>query len=233
MSGRLVLLRHGQSEWNLSNQFTGWVDVDLTEKGEGEARHAGRMMANAEYRFDMAYVSRLSRAIRTMWLALAEMNQPWTDVSRHWRLNERHYGALQGMDKAAMARHHGEEQVRIWRRSFDVAPPAMSDEQPGNPRKDPRYAGLDPRVLPVTESLKTALERVLPFWHDQIAPSLLRGDDVLVAAHGNSLRALVKYLDDVPDSEITGLNIPTAIPLCYELDDQLGVIESKFLGNRP
>ncbi|NNC24358.1 2,3-diphosphoglycerate-dependent phosphoglycerate mutase [Salinisphaera sp. USBA-960] len=231
MAGRLVLLRHGQSEWNLSNQFTGWVDVELTEKGEHEARVAGQLMAESAFRFDIVYTSMLTRAIRTMWLALAEMGQSWVDVKRHWRLNERHYGALQGLDKAQMAAKHGDEQVHIWRRSYDVPPPAMSEQDAGHPRNDPRYSALDPRVLPGTESLKLTLERVLPFWHDQIAPSLLAGEDVLVAAHGNSLRALVKYLDDVPDDEITGLNIPTGIPLCYRLDDSLNAVESSYLGD--
>ncbi len=230
MTGRLILLRHGQSEWNLSNQFTGWVDVDLTEKGEAEALNAGRRMAEASLRFDVVYTSVLTRAIRTMWLALTEMEQPWVNVIRHWRLNERHYGALQGLDKAQMAEKHGNEQVHIWRRSYDVTPPAMSENDEGHPKHDPRYSNLDPRVLPATESLKLTLDRVLPFWHDHIAPSLLRGDNVLVAAHGNSLRALVKYLDDVPDDEITSLNIPTGIPLSYSLDDTLNVIESTYLG---
>ena len=231
MAGQLVLLRHGQSQWNLENRFTGWVDVDLTEQGRDEARRAGQLLADEGFRFDVAYTSVLQRAIKTLWLALEVMEQPWVEVIRHWRLNERHYGGLQGLDKAEMAARHGDEQVHVWRRSYDTPPPPMDADDPGHPRFDPRYAALDARVLPGTESLQLTLERVLPFWHDAIAPSLKAGDDVLVAAHGNSLRALVKYLDGVADDVITGLNIPTGIPLVYQLDDELGALESRYLGD--
>lgn len=231
MAGRLVLLRHGQSQWNLENRFTGWVDVDLSDKGQEEARQAGRLLAAEKLRFDVAFTSVLTRAIKTLWLALDEMNQRWVPVERHWRLNERHYGSLQGLNKAETAEKHGEEQVHIWRRSYDTPPPEMSPDDPGHPRHDPRYAQLDARVLPGTESLKLTLERVLPYWHDAIAPRLKAGDNVLIAAHGNSLRALVKYLDGVSDDEITGLNIPTGIPLAYTLDNELNALESCYLGD--
>ncbi|MGN8159799.1 2,3-diphosphoglycerate-dependent phosphoglycerate mutase [Salinisphaera sp. RV14] len=231
MAGQLVLLRHGQSQWNLENRFTGWVDVDLTETGRDEAKRAGRLLADENIRFDIAFTSVLTRAIKTLWIALSEMEQPWVDVERHWRLNERHYGGLQGLDKSETAEKHGDDQVHIWRRSYDTPPPEMGVDDPGHPRNDPRYARLDARVLPGTESLKLTLERVLPYWHDAIAPRLKAGDDVLVAAHGNSLRALVKYLDGIADDEITGLNIPTGIPLRYQLDDELNVIESGYLGD--
>lgn len=231
MAGQLVLLRHGQSQWNLENRFTGWVDVDLTEQGRDEARNAGRLLAAEGLRFDIVFTSVLQRAIKTLWLALEEMEQPWVDVDRHWRLNERHYGALQGLDKAETTERHGADQVHIWRRSYDTPPPEMSTDDAGHPCNDPRYAPLDARVLPGTESLALTLERVLPYWHDAIAPRLKAGQNVLVAAHGNSLRALVKYLDNVADDEITGLNIPTGIPLRYRLDDALGVIDSGYLGD--
>lgn len=231
MAGQLVLLRHGQSQWNLDNRFTGWVDVDLTEKGRDEARQAGKLLAAENIRFDIALTSVLTRAIKTLWIALGEMEQPWVDVERHWRLNERHYGSLQGLDKAETAARHGDEQVHIWRRSYDTPPPALGVDDAGHPRHDPRYRDLDERVLPGTESLKLTLERVLPYWHDAIAPRLKAGDNVLVAAHGNSLRALVKYLDAIPDDEITGLNIPTGIPLRYQLDAQLNAIDSGYLGD--
>ena len=231
MPGKLVLLRHGQSQWNLENRFTGWVDVDLTDAGRAEARAAGRMLAAEGLRFDIAFTSVLQRAIKTLWLALEEMEQPWVDVVRHWRLNERHYGGLQGLDKAETAARHGDEQVHVWRRSYDVPPPEMAADDPGHPHFDPRYAHLDARVLPGTESLALTLERVLPYWHDAIAPRLKVGETVLVTAHGNSLRALVKYLDGVSDDEITGLNIPTGIPLRYKLDDELNALESAYLGD--
>jgi 2,3-bisphosphoglycerate-dependent phosphoglycerate mutase len=231
MAGQLVMLRHGQSQWNLDNRFTGWVDVDLSPAGRDEARRAGRLLAAEDFRFAIAYTSRLQRAIKTLWIALAEMDQTWVDVVRHWRLNERHYGALQGLDKAETAARHGDEQVHIWRRSYDTPPPPMVTDDPGHPRFDPRYKHLDARVLPAAESLADTLARVMPFWHDAIAPRLLAGDDVLVAAHGNSLRALVKYLDDVDDDVIPGLNIPTGIPLLYRLDDALTVVESRYLGD--
>ncbi|WP_423822486.1 2,3-diphosphoglycerate-dependent phosphoglycerate mutase [Salinisphaera sp. SPP-AMP-43] len=231
MAGQLVLLRHGQSQWNLENRFTGWVDVDLTDTGREEAAKAGRLLAEENLRFDIAYTSVLTRAISTLWIALGELGQPWVDVERHWRLNERHYGGLQGLDKSETAERHGDEQVHIWRRSYDTPPPEMDADDPGHPRHDPRYRHLDARVLPGTESLKLTLERVLPYWHDAIAPRLKAGDNVLVAAHGNSLRALVKYLDGIADDEITGLNIPTGIPLRYKLDDELNAIESGYLGD--
>jgi len=231
MERNLILLRHGQSVWNLENRFTGWVDVDLTEQGREEAREAGRLLAEAGLRFDVAFTSVLKRAIRTLWIALDEMDQMWVPVRRSWRLNERHYGALTGLDKAETAAEHGDEQVHIWRRSYDTPPPPIEPGRDDDPCKDPRYVHLDPRVLPDTESLSLTLERVLPFWHDDIAPALRRSETVLVAAHGNSLRALVKYLDDVSEAEITGLNIPTGIPLRYRLDDDLRVIDSGYLGD--
>ncbi|MFC0269128.1 2,3-diphosphoglycerate-dependent phosphoglycerate mutase [Kushneria aurantia] len=231
MAGQLVLLRHGQSQWNLENRFTGWVDVDLTDTGRDEARRAGTLLAAEGIRFDVAFTSVLRRAIGTLWLAMEEMEQSWVDVHRHWRLNERHYGALQGLNKAEMAEKHGEEQVHIWRRSYATPPPAMDPEDPGHPRHDPRYARLDARTLPATESLQLTLQRVLPYWHDAIAPRLKAGDNVLIAAHGNSLRALVKYLDGIADDEITGLNIPTGVPLRYRLDDELNAVESDYLGD--
>lgn len=231
MPATLVLLRHGQSQWNLENRFTGWADVDLTEKGEAEARAAGKLLAAEGLQFDIAFASRLTRAIKTLWLALDAMDQRWVDVERSWRLNERHYGALQGLNKAETAARHGDEQVHIWRRSYDTPPPAMADDDPGHPRFDPRYTRLDARVLPATESLKLTLERVLPYWHDAIAPRLRTGQTVLVAAHGNSLRALLKYLENVPDDTITGVNIPTGIPRLYRLDDDLNVTEARYLGD--
>lgn len=231
MSGQLVLLRHGQSQWNLENRFTGWVDVDLTEPGRAEAREAGRLLAVEGITFDIAFTSVLQRAIKTLWIALEQLEQPWVDVVRHWRLNERHYGGLQGLDKAETAAKHGADQVHIWRRSYDVPPPEMGVDDPGHPRFDARYAHLDPRVLPGTESLALTLERVLPYWHDAIAPRLRDGQTVLVTAHGNSLRALVKYLDSIADDVITGVNIPTGIPQLYKLDRDLNVIESRYLGS--
>lgn len=231
MPSQLVLLRHGQSQWNLENRFTGWVDVDLTEQGKAEARAAGRMLAAQGLQFDVALTSLLTRAIKTLWLALDEMDQRWIDVERSWRLNERHYGALQGLNKAQTTKKHGEEQVHIWRRSYDVPPPAMAKDDPDHPRFDPRYAKLDARVLPGTESLELTLQRVLPYWHDRIAPRLRKGQTVLVAAHGNSLRALLKYLEMVPDDSITGVNIPTGIPRLYTLNDDLGVTDVRYLGD--
>ncbi|MES1929094.1 phosphoglyceromutase [Salinisphaera dokdonensis CL-ES53] len=231
MPGQLVLLRHGQSQWNLENRFTGWVDVDLTDKGRAEARAAGRLLAEEGIHFDVAFTSLLQRAIKTMWLALEELEQPWVDVVRHWRLNERHYGGLQGLDKAETAAKHGEDQVHVWRRSYDIPPPEMAQDDPGHPRFDSRYQHLDARVLPGTESLSLTLDRVLPYWHDAIAPRLKAGETVLVTAHGNSLRALVKYLEGIADDVITGVNIPTGIPQLYTLDKQLNVIESRYLGD--
>ena len=231
MTRKLVLLRHGQSQWNLENRFTGWVDVDLTEQGRSEAAAGGRLMHEEGLRFDVAYTSTLKRAIRTLNLALAELGQDWLPVHKSWRLNERHYGALQGLDKAETAAKHGEEQVKIWRRSYDIPPPPMPLDDPGHPANDPRYAGLDRNALPATESLATTLDRVLPYWHDAIAPALKSGQTVLVAAHGNSLRALYKYLNGVSKEEILELNIPTGIPLLFELDDELNVQSHRYLGD--
>ncbi len=231
MTRKLVLLRHGQSQWNLENRFTGWVDVDLTEQGRAEAAAGGALMREEGLRFDVAYTSTLKRAIRTLNLALGELDQDWLPVHKSWRLNERHYGALQGLDKAETAARHGEEQVKIWRRSYDVPPPPMDATDPGHPANDPRYAGLDRNALPATESLATTLDRVLPYWHDAIAPSLKAGKTVLVAAHGNSLRALYKYLNNVSREEILELNIPTGIPLLFELDDGLRVVSHRYLGD--
>ncbi|MBI2382744.1 MAG: 2,3-diphosphoglycerate-dependent phosphoglycerate mutase [Gammaproteobacteria bacterium] len=231
MTHKLVLLRHGQSQWNLDNRFTGWVDVDISALGEQEARQAGQMMKDEGLRFDVAHTSVLKRAIRTLNAALDVLDQAWIPVHKTWRLNERHYGALQGLDKAQTAAKHGEAQVKVWRRSYDIPPPAMPESDPGHPRKDPRYAKLDASVLPATESLKTTLERVLPYWHDAVAPQLKSGQAVLVAAHGNSLRALYKYLNQVPDGEIVELNIPTGIPLLFELDANLKPKKHRYLGD--
>ena len=231
MTKTLVLLRHGQSQWNLDNRFTGWVDVDLSDQGVAEAQAAGKLMRDEGLAFDVVHTSLLKRAIRTMQLAMAEADQLWVPVQRSWRLNERHYGGLQGLNKAETTARHGEEQVLIWRRSYDTPPPEMPTSDPGHPVHDRRYQGLDARVLPGTESLKLTLERVLPYWHDAIVPDLLADKTVLVAAHGNSLRAMVKYLDGISDDEITGLNIPTGIPLKYTLDDQLNVVDKGYLGD--
>ncbi|HUS25022.1 MAG TPA: 2,3-diphosphoglycerate-dependent phosphoglycerate mutase [Candidatus Binatia bacterium] len=228
---KLVLLRHGQSQWNLDNRFTGWVDVDITPQGLQEARKAGELMKAEGLLFDVAHTSVLKRAIRTLWTALDEMDQMWIQVRRSWRLNERHYGSLQGLDKAEMTRKFGEAQVKVWRRSYDVPPPPLADTDPGHPRHDRRYHDVDPKLLPSTESLKTTLDRVLPYWHDSIAPQLKDGRTVLVTAHGNSLRALYKYLNKVPDDAITELNIPTGIPLLFELDESLQVKAHRYLGD--
>jgi len=231
MTKTLVLLRHGQSQWNLDNRFTGWVDVDLSDQGVAEAQAAGKLMRDEGLAFDVVHTSLLKRAIRTMQLAMVEADQLWVPVQRSWRLNERHYGGLQGLNKAETTARHGEEQVLVWRRSYDTPPPEMPTSDPGHPVHDRRYQGLDARVLPGTESLKLTLERVLPYWHDAIVPDLLADKTVLVAAHGNSLRAMVKYLDGISDDEITGLNIPTGIPLKYTLDDQLNVVDKGYLGD--
>lgn len=229
MTGRLILCRHGQSEWNLKNLFTGWTDVDLTEQGIREAIEAGRTVAALDYDIDLAFTSVLRRAIRTLWLMLDEMDRMWIPVVRDWRLNERHYGALQGLNKAETAAKYGDEQVHIWRRSYDVPPPALEPDDDRLPSSDPRYAGVDD--LPATESLALTLDRVLPCWDQCIAPELKSGRNVLVAAHGNSLRALVKMLDGISDEEITGFNIPTGIPIAYELDDDLNPLSREFLGD--
>ncbi len=227
----LVLLRHGQSQWNLENRFTGWVDVDVSAKGLDEARAAGELMKAEGLQFDVAHTSVLKRAIRTLWVALDIMDQMWIPVFRSWRLNERHYGALQGLDKAQTAAKHGEAQVKAWRRSYDIPPPPMADDDPQHPKHDRRYRGVDPKLLPATESLKSTLARVLPYWHESIAPQLRAGQTVLVAAHGNSLRALYKYLNGVSEQEIVELNIPTGIPLLFQLDAQLKPKSYRYLGD--
>jgi 2,3-bisphosphoglycerate-dependent phosphoglycerate mutase len=227
----LVLLRHGESTWNKENRFTGWTDVDLSERGRDEAREAGRLLQEGGYRFDVAYTSVLKRAIRTLWIALDGLDLMWIPVVNDWRLNERHYGALQGLNKAETAAKHGEAQTKIWRRSYDIPPPPLTPDDPRHPSRDPRYAALAPSDLPLTESLKDTVARFLPYWHASIAPAIASGQRVLVAAHGNSLRALVKYLDDVSESAIVELNIPTGIPLVYELDDRLKPIRHYYLGD--
>ncbi|MEJ2128633.1 MAG: 2,3-diphosphoglycerate-dependent phosphoglycerate mutase [Woeseiaceae bacterium] len=229
MAGKLVLCRHGQSDWNLKNLFTGWKDVDLTEQGIQEAIDAGQLLKEMGYEFDVAYTSVLKRAIRTLWIMLDEMDLMWIPVIRDWRLNERHYGALQGLNKAETAAKYGDEQVHIWRRSYDIPPPELEIDDERHPSHDPRYAGID--NLPGAESLKLTLDRVRPCWDDVIAPDLRAGKNVLIAAHGNSLRALVKMLDKISDEEITGFNIPTGIPLAYELDDNLEPTSRQFLGD--
>jgi 2,3-bisphosphoglycerate-dependent phosphoglycerate mutase len=228
---RLVLLRHGESVWNRENRFTGWTDVDLSEAGREEALAAGRLLKREGYVFDVAYTSVLKRAIRTCWMALDELDLLWIPVVRDWRLNERHYGALQGLDKAETAAKHGEAQLKIWRRSYDIPPPPLSPDDERYPGRDPRYASLRPEQVPVSESLKDTVARFLPAWNDVIAPAILSGQRVLIAAHGNSLRALVKYLDGISDQDIVELNIPTGIPLLYELDDELRPMRHEYLGD--
>jgi len=229
MAGKLVLCRHGQSDWNLKNLFTGWTDVDLTEQGNQEAIDAGQLLNKLGYEFDIAYTSVLKRAIRTLWHIQDQMDLMWIPVVRDWRLNERHYGGLQGLNKAETAAKYGDDQVHIWRRSYDIPPPEIDVDDERHPAHDPRYAGIV--GLPATESLATTLDRVLPCWNEVIAPELRAGKNVLIAAHGNSLRALVKMLDGISDDEITGFNIPTGIPLAYELDDELKPISREFLGD--
>ncbi|BCW97485.1 MAG: 2,3-bisphosphoglycerate-dependent phosphoglycerate mutase [Armatimonadota bacterium] len=229
---RLVLIRHGESEWNKENRFTGWTDVDLSEKGLREAREAGRLLKEEGYEFDIAYTSVLKRAIRTLWLVLDEMDLMWIPIINSWRLNERHYGALQGLNKAEMAAKYGEDQVLIWRRSYDIRPPALDPSDERFPGRDRRYRDLTPDQLPLTECLKDTVERFLPLWHETIAPTVKSGKRVLIAAHGNSLRALVKYLDGISDQDIVGLNIPTGVPLVYELEDDLKPIRSYYLGDQ-
>jgi 2,3-bisphosphoglycerate-dependent phosphoglycerate mutase len=228
---KLVLVRHGESTWNLENRFTGWTDVDLTPTGVEQARAAGRLLKAEGYDFDRAWTSLLKRAIWTLWHALDQMDRTWLPVSKDWHLNERHYGALQGLDKAETARKFGEAQVLAWRRSYDVPPPALGADDPRSERSDPRYAALDPDRVPLTECLKDTVDRVLPFWHETLAPAIARGERLLVSAHGNSMRALVKYLDGISDADIVGLNIPNGIPLVYELDDSLRPIRSYYLGD--
>jgi 2,3-bisphosphoglycerate-dependent phosphoglycerate mutase len=228
---KLVLVRHGQSTWNLENRFTGWTDVGLTAQGEAEAHEAGKLLREGGYQFDVAYTSVLKRAIKTLWIVQEEMGLEWLPVIRAWQLNERHYGALQGLNKAEMAEKFGEAQVKIWRRSYDTPPPALELTDERHPKFDPRYAGLNAEQLPATESLKITLERVLPYWDATLAPAIRSGRRVLIAAHGNSIRALVKYLDNISGAEITELNIPTGIPLVYELDADLKPIKHYYLGD--
>jgi 2,3-bisphosphoglycerate-dependent phosphoglycerate mutase len=228
---KLVLIRHGESTWNLDNRFTGWTDVDLTPLGIEQAKNAGRLLREGGWEFDLCYTSVLKRATRTLWHCLDEMDRTWLPVVHSWRLNERHYGALQGLNKAETARQFGEEQVLVWRRSYDTPPPALTPEDPRCERGDIRYARLKPGEVPLTESLKDVVARVLPFWNESMAPAIKAGRQVLVAAHGNSIRALVKYLDDVSDREIVGLNIPNGIPLVYELGDDLKPLRHYYLGD--
>jgi 2,3-bisphosphoglycerate-dependent phosphoglycerate mutase len=228
---KLVLLRHGESTWNRENRFTGWTDVPLSEKGAEEAREAGRLLREDRYTFDIAFTSVLKRAIKTLWIALEEMDLMWIPIHNSWRLNERHYGALQGLNKAETAEKHGIDQVKIWRRSYDIQPPALTKDDDRYPGKDPRYECLRQEDIPLTEALKDTVARFLPYWHDTVAPVVREGRRVIIAAHGNSLRALVKFLDKIPDSEIVGLNIPTGIPLVYELEDDLKPIRSYYLGD--
>ena len=228
---KLVLIRHGESTWNKENRFTGWTDVDLSDKGRQEALEGGRVLKSEGYTFDVAYTSVLKRAIRTLWAVLDETELMWIPVYRSWRLNERHYGALQGLNKAETAAKFGEAQVKIWRRSYDVPPPALTPDDERYPGHDPRYRGLTPAELPLTECLKDTVARFLPLWHETIAPAIKSGQKVLIAAHGNSLRALVKYLDNIPESEIVELNIPTGMPLVYELDDDLKPLNRYYLGD--
>jgi 2,3-bisphosphoglycerate-dependent phosphoglycerate mutase len=227
----LVLLRHGESVWNMENRFTGWTDVGLSEKGLQEALEAGRVLAREGFTFDVAYTSVLKRAVKTLWIVLEEMDLMWIPVYRSWRLNERHYGALQGLNKAQIAELHGEAQTKLWRRSYSVRPPALTVDDERYPGKDRRYAALTPGQLPLTECLEDTVARFLPYWEETIAPAVRRGERVLIAAHGNSLRALVKHLDHVSDDAIVDLNIPTGIPLVYELNDNLTSIRSRYLGD--
>jgi len=228
---KLVLLRHGESEWNKQNRFSGWTDVDLSDQGILEAHKAGKLLKENSFSFDIAFTSVLKRGIRTLWIVLDELDLSWIPVFKSWRLNERHYGALQGFYKAKMAAELGEEQVLIWRRSYDIPPPPLKTTDPRYPGTDKRYKDLDPKDIPLSECLKDTVERFLPYWHETIAPTIENGKDVLISAHGNSLRALVKYLDDVSEEEIVGLNIPTGIPLIYELGDDLKPINHYYLGD--
>jgi len=228
---KLVLLRHGESTWNQENRFTGWTDVDLTERGRAEARRAGQQLKEEGFVFDVGYTSLLKRAIRTLWIVLDELDQLWIPVNRSWRLNERHYGALQGLNKAQTAEKYGDEQVLVWRRSYDTPPPVLEDGDERFPANEPRYRDLAVEDIPATECLKDTVARFLPYWHETIAPQVRAGKRVIITAHGNSLRALVKYLDDVSDADIVNLNIPTGVPLVYELDDSLAPISSRYLGD--
>jgi len=229
---QLVLLRHGESQWNLENRFTGWTDVDLTETGRREAEAAGQLLLREGFTFDIAYTSVLRRAIRTLWITLDAMDRMWIPVVHSWRLNERHYGALQGLNKSEMAAKYGEKQVLVWRRAYAIAPDPLQHDDPRWPGRDPRYVHLKPEEVPATECLKDTVARVVPFWNDSIAPAIKRGRRVLVAAHGNSLRALVKHLDGVSDDDIVGLNIPTGVPLVYQLDADLRPLGHQFLGDQ-
>jgi len=229
---RLVLLRHGESTWNKENRFTGWTDVDLSDKGREEAREAGRLMSAEKYEFDVAYTSVLKRAIRTLWIALDELDMMWIPVYRSWRLNERHYGGLQGLNKAETAAKYGDDQVKVWRRSYDTPPPPLTYEDPRHPSHDRRYADLKRAEIPLTESLKDTVARFLPHWHEVIAPDIKAGKRVLIVAHGNSLRALVKYLENIPDDKIVELNIPTGIPLVYSLNEDLKPLTKYYLGDQ-
>lgn len=229
---KVVLLRHGESTWNKENRFTGWTDVDLTEQGTKEAKSSGRILKEEGYDFDIAYTSVLKRALRTLWIALDEMDRLWIPVEKSWRLNERHYGALQGLDKAETAEKHGEEQVLIWRRSYDIPPPDLEKTDERYPGNSPMYKDMDEKDIPTTESLKLTVDRFLPYWFDTIAPTIKSGKRVLIAAHGNSLRALVKYLDNMSEEEILKLNIPTGVPLVYELDEDLKPIRHYYLGDQ-
>ena len=227
----LVLLRHGESTWNQENRFTGWTDVDLTDKGRREAAEAGRLLRSESLAFDVAYTSVLKRAIRTCWITLDELDLLWIPMIRNWRLNERHYGALQGLNKAETAAKHGEAQTKIWRRSYDIPPPPLDPSDPRHPGRDPRYASLSPSELPLTESLKDTVARFLPYWHEAIAPDIRAGKRVLIAAHGNSLRALVQYLDQMSEQDVLELNIPTGVPLVYLLNDDLEPLQKFYLGD--
>ncbi len=229
---KLVLLRHGESTWNKENRFTGWTDVDLSEKGLEEAKAAGETLKKEGYSFDVAHASVLKRALRTLWITLDTLNQTWIPVKKSWRLNERHYGALQGLNKAETAAKHGDDQVKIWRRSYDIPPPALELSDERHPRFDPRYKDVNPKDLPQTEALKNTVERFVPYWNEAIVPDLKAGKKVLIAAHGNSIRALIKFLENMPDEEIVELNIPTAVPLVYELTDDLKPIRRYYLGDQ-
>jgi len=228
---KLVLLRHGESNWNRENRFTGWTDVDLSEKGLGEARKAGRVLKEEGFAFDVAYTSVLKRAIRTLWITLEEMDRMWIPQHKTWRLNERHYGALQGLNKAEMAQKYGEEQVLVWRRSYDIRPPELDKGDERYPGREEKYAGMDEKDIPLAESLKDTVDRFLPYWNEVIAPELKMGKRAIIAAHGNSLRALIKHLDKMPEEEIIRLNLPTGIPLVYELDEELVPLRKYYLGD--
>ena len=229
---KLVLLRHGESTWNKENRFTGWTDVDLSEKGVDEAKAAGALLKEQGWNFDVAHVSVLKRALKTLWITIDSLDLTWIPVKKSWRLNERHYGALQGLNKAETAAKHGDDQVLVWRRSYDIPPPALEANDPRQPKFDPRYKDVDPKDLPSTEALKNTVERFVPYWNSAIVPDLKAGKKVFIVAHGNSIRALIKFLENMPDEEITELNIPTAVPLVYELTDDLKPIRRYYLGNQ-